>query len=115
MIRIAVVGDIGSGKSYVSKQFGFPIFNADIEVNKIYKKNKKLFKILKKKFPKNISTFPVKKKELFQVILKKKNNIKKINKTIHPEFRSKMNSFLKKNKKKKSCSIGYTSFIRGKN
>ena len=24
MIKIAVVGDIGSGKSYLAKQFGFP-------------------------------------------------------------------------------------------
>ena len=32
MIRVAVIGDIGSGKSYVAKQFGYPIFNADAEV-----------------------------------------------------------------------------------
>jgi len=25
MIRIAVLGDIGSGKSYVAKQFGYPV------------------------------------------------------------------------------------------
>ena len=39
MIKIGIIGDIGSGKSFISKQFGFPIFNADKEVNKIYKKN----------------------------------------------------------------------------
>ena len=38
MIRIGIIGDIGSGKSYIAKQFGFPIFNADLEVSKIYKK-----------------------------------------------------------------------------
>ena len=38
MIRLAVIGDIGSGKSYVAKQFGYPVFNADVEVNAIYKK-----------------------------------------------------------------------------
>ena len=43
MIRIGVVGDIGSGKSYVAKNFGYPVFNADLEVAKIYKKNKKIF------------------------------------------------------------------------
>ena len=41
MIRVAVVGEIGSGKSYVAKQFGYPIFNADNEVAKIYKKDKR--------------------------------------------------------------------------
>ena len=65
MIRIGIVGDIGSGKTYVSKQFGFPVFNADIEVNKIYKKNKKCFKKLNKTFPNYIISFPVKKKRDF--------------------------------------------------
>ena len=46
MIKIGIVGDIGSGKSYVAKQFGFPVFNADNEVKKIYKKNRKCFKKL---------------------------------------------------------------------
>ena len=47
MIRIGILGDIGSGKSNVAKQFGYPVFNADLEVTKIYKKNKKCFKIKK--------------------------------------------------------------------
>ena len=37
MIRLAVVGDIGSGKSYIAKKFGYPVFNADVEVTKLYK------------------------------------------------------------------------------
>ena len=36
MIRIAVVGKIGSGKSFVAKLFKLPLFNADKEVSKIY-------------------------------------------------------------------------------
>ena len=36
MIRIAILGDIGSGKSYVANNFGFPVFNADQEVIKLY-------------------------------------------------------------------------------
>ena len=43
MIRIAMLGDIGSGKSYVAKQFGWPVFNADSEVTKLYKKNRKCY------------------------------------------------------------------------
>ena len=38
MIRLAVVGDIGSGKSYIAKQFGYPVFNADAEVTKLYRR-----------------------------------------------------------------------------
>ena len=87
MIRIGILGDIGSGKSYVAKQFGFKVFNADYEVNKIYKKNKKCFIKLKKKFPNYIKSFPVKKKELSLIILKNKKNIKEVIKIIHPEVK----------------------------
>ena len=49
MIRIAVLGGIGSGKTYIAKLFNFPVFNADLEVAKIYKNNKQCFKKLKKR------------------------------------------------------------------
>ena len=42
MIKIGILGDIGSGKSYVAKNFGYPVFNADAEVNKIYSNNRKI-------------------------------------------------------------------------
>ena len=50
MIKIAMVGDIGSGKSHIAKLFGYPVFNADQEVASIYKKNKNCFKRLKKNY-----------------------------------------------------------------
>jgi len=114
MIRVAVVGDIGSGKSYVSKQFGYPIFNADDEVVKIYKKNKRSFKKLKKELPKYIFSFPVKKSEIFKAIIKNSNNLKKIIKIIHPEVRKKMNIFIKKNIKKKAIIFDVPLFLENK-
>ena len=71
MIRIGIVGDIGSGKSYVAKQFGFPVFNADIEVNKIYKKNRKCFKKLKKKISKLHIFISYKKKRIITGYIRK--------------------------------------------
>ena len=53
MIRIGILGDIGSGKSYVAQSFGYPVFDADKEVSYLYKKNKK-FIINLKKFYQNI-------------------------------------------------------------
>ena len=50
MIRIAVIGEIGSGKTYVGKCFRYPMFNADEEVKKIYQNNKLCFNKLKKNF-----------------------------------------------------------------
>ena len=113
MIRIGIVGDIGSGKSYVAKQFGFPIFNADFEVSDIYKKSRKCFKKLKKAFPNHIFSFPIKRNELFQVIVKNKNNIKKINKIVHPEVRLRMNKFLNKNRKKKAIVLDIPLLLEG--
>ena len=41
MIRIGIIGNIGSGKSYVAQNFGYPVFNADYEVAQLYQKIKK--------------------------------------------------------------------------
>ena len=101
MIKIGIIGDIGSGKSFVAKQFKYPTFNADLEVNKIYKKNKFCFKKLKKKMPKYITSFPVDKKQLTKAILSNANNIKKISEIVHPLVRASMRIFIKKYKKNK--------------
>ena len=101
MIRLAVLGDIGSGKSYVAKQFGCPVFNADTEVAKLYRKSRKCYNKLKKALPGYIVSFPVKKIEISKAIIADQHNLKKIIKIVHPEVRSNMNNFIKKNKNKK--------------
>ena len=89
MFRFAVIGEIGSGKSYVAKQFGCPVFNADFEVSKLYRKSRKCYNKLKKKLPQYILSFPIKKAEISNAILAKKNNLNKIIRIIHPEVRKK--------------------------
>ena len=101
MIRLAVIGDIGSGKSFVAKQFGYPVFNADDEVSKLYKESKKCHNKLKKVLPKYIISFPTKKTEIIKAISAEKSNLKKIIKIIHLEVRLSLNKFIKKNKDKK--------------
>ena len=101
MIRIGILGDIGSGKSYVAKKFGYPVFNADKEVGKLYKKNKKVLKKFKRVLPRYFNSLPFNKKNVSQAILNNKNNLKKIIKIVHVQIRKKMNFFLKKNKSKK--------------
>ena len=101
MIKIGIVGDIGAGKSFAARQFGYPVFDADKEVAKIYKSDKKCFKQLKKKLPKHIISFPIKKKELKAAVLKNKKNIEKIEKIIHPKVKKNMKKFIESNKKKK--------------
>ena len=101
MIRIAVLGDIGSGKSYIAKQFGYPVFSADAEVARLYKKSRKCYNKLKKVLPAYIVSFPIKKNEISKAIIASRNNLKKIVKIIHPKVRSSMNIFIRKNKNKK--------------
>ena len=114
MIKIGILGNIGSGKTFVANQFGFPVFNADAEVIKIYKNNKSCFKTLKKNFPNHIFSFPIKKKEISQLILSNKKNLKKINKIVHPIVRSRMSKFINKNKKKKIVILDIPLLLENK-
>ena len=111
MIRIAVVGKIGSGKSFVAKSFALPLFDADKEVALIYKKNNFFFKKLNKKIPKFIKSFPIDKKEVLNCILANNKNLKIITKIIHPIVRKKMSIFLKRNRKKKAIILDIPLYL----
>ena len=114
MIRIGILGDIGSGKSYVAKSFNYPVFNADKEVEKLYKNNKKCFQKLKKKLPKHIFSYPISKKEISKAIIANQKNLKKINKIVHPFIREKMNKFVIKNKSKKIILLDIPLLLENK-
>jgi len=114
MIKIGILGDIGSGKSYVAQNFGYPVFNADYEVAKIYKQNKNIFNKLKKSLPKYIYSFPIEKKEISTAILAGENNLKKIIKIVHLDIRNKMNIFLEKNRNKKIVILDIPLLLENK-
>ena len=114
MIKIGILGDIGSGKSYVAQKFGYPVFNADYEVAKLYQLDKKIFNQLKKNLPKYIFSFPIEKREISNSILANKKNLKKIVKIVHKEIRKKMNIFLKKHKNKKIVILDIPLLLENK-
>ena len=114
MIKIGILGDIGSGKSFVAKQFGFPVFNADNEVRKIYRKDKKCYSKLKKAIPKYILSFPINKKEIAKSILSNQKNLKKIIDIVHPIVRLRMDKFIKKNKKNKIIVLDVPLLLENK-
>ena len=109
MIRIALVGEIASGKTFVSKCFRLPIFNADQEVKKIYKNNKSCFKKLNIKFPKNIKNYPIKKSQIKQIL--NKSNIKILSKIVHPYVRLNLKKFEKQNRYKKFIILDLLLYI----
>ena len=112
--RVGILGDIGVGKSLVAKQFGFPVFNADEAVNKIYKKNKVCYKKLRKKLHKYIKSYPINKKELSKAIISNKKNLKTIVNVVHPIVRKEMNLFLKKNKNHKIVILDIPLLVENK-
>ena len=114
MIRIAILGDIGSGKSFFAKQLKIPLFCADEVVQSLYSKSRSLFTKLNKAFPKNFEKFPIKKYELINIINKNPKNLKKITKIVHPIVRKDMKLFLKKNRKKKAIVLDIPLFLENK-
>ena len=114
MIRIAILGDIGAGKSFVSKQFNCPLFNADKEVAEIYKNDRSCYKKIKKALPKYITSDHLDKKFLLKAVLDSKKNLKKISKIVHPIVRARMNKFLIENSSKKLVVLDIPLYLENK-
>tara|TARA_Y100001970_G_scaffold284483_1_gene401951 strand:+ start:1461 stop:2051 length:591 start_codon:yes stop_codon:yes gene_type:complete len=115
MIKLGILGDIGSGKSFVAKLFGYPVFSADKEVSEIYKKDRDCYKKLKKKLPKYVNSFPIKKKQLSEAYLDKKSNLKIIEKIVHPKIQKIKKRFIIKNKKYKILVFDIPLILETKN
>ena len=114
MIRIGIIGEIGSGKSFVAKNFGYPVFNADDEVSYLYKYDKKIFIKLNKILPKYFKTFPIDKKKISEAIFEKQSNLKKIINIVHKEVRKRLSNFLIKNSKKKIVVLDIPLLLENK-
>tara|TARA_B100000282_G_C31495392_1_gene382344 strand:- start:42 stop:629 length:588 start_codon:yes stop_codon:yes gene_type:complete len=114
MIRVGVIGGIGSGKSFISKLFKSPVFNADKEVNFLYKNSLECFNKLNKKLPTFVKSLPISKSQLIKAINQDKKNLKKITSVVHPLVRKKMKIFLNKNKKSKIIILDIPLLIENK-
>tara|TARA_Y100000389_G_C17372804_1_gene469951 strand:- start:463 stop:1029 length:567 start_codon:yes stop_codon:yes gene_type:complete len=114
MIKIAITGSIASGKTTASKILSNkrgPLFSADNEIKKIYKRNS--FKsFLVKKF--NIKKKSNLKDSMKKKILDNKENIKKLEKIIHPLVRKEMIKFSNKNKQNKKIFYEIPLLIENK-
>ena len=114
MRRIALVGDIGSGKTFISNLFRYPVFNADLVVSNLYKKDKFLFRKIKKRFPDKVRNFPLKKDELLKIIFQNKKNLYALGKIIHPIVRKKMENFFRTNKEKKFVVLDVPLYLENR-
>ena len=114
MIRVCVLGSIASGKSFISKLFKCPIFNADMEVVDIYKKDKSCFEKLNKKFPNHVKSFPIKKSELINAISSNNKSLKLISSVVHPIVRERMKKYLTEKKNSKMIVLDVPLLIENK-
>jgi len=104
VIVIGVVGDIASGKTYVSQVFeslGYRVFNADKIVHAIYRNNNRINLKISKLFKLKLYKKRINLKDLVNLIINSKIKLQLLNKIIHPEVKKKLLIFIKKNKKKK--------------
>ena len=114
MIKIGLTGSVASGKTTASKIISMrrgPLFSADKVVKKIYTQNKFKKIVAKKidlKLDKNF------KEKLRNKILEKKENLRKLEKIIHPLVRKEMLIFFRKNKNKKFLFLEIPLLIESK-
>ena len=117
MVRVGILGSVGSGKSYVAnifREIGFNIFSADNEVANIYKNNKIVNKKISKFFKLKLYKSKIDKEELRASLKKSPNKFRFLNKIIHPTVRKKLDFFLTKYKKNKLVVLDVPLLVENK-
>ncbi len=117
MIKLGILGPVGAGKSYVAQIFknkGFPIFNADQEVSKIYKRNFLINKKISSYFNITLVNGKVKKEDFKTKLVEQPNKFKFLNNVIHPIVRRNLKHFLKKHKNKTLVVLDIPLLIENK-
>jgi dephospho-CoA kinase len=117
MVRVGILGSVGSGKSYVAnifREIGFNIFSADNEVANIYKNNKIVNKKISKFFKLKLYKGKINKQELRASLKKNPNKFRFLNKIIHPTVRKKLDFFLNKSKKNKLVVLDVPLLVENK-
>ena len=117
MIKVGILGSVGSGKSFVAnifKELGFNIFSADQVVSQIYERNKNINKKISIFFKLKLNHGKINKNELRDTLKKNPEKFKYLNKIIHPIVRKKLILFLSKYKKTKLVVLDIPLLIENK-
>lgn len=107
MLKIGLTGNIGCGKSSVSKELkkcGINIIDADIISREIYEYDDMLEKI-KRYFPNIIKNHKVDRKELGKIVFSDANKLELLNKITHKKIRQIVEEILKDCEEKKVVGL----------
>ena len=117
MVRIGILGSVGSGKTFVAnifKELSFNIFSADNEVANIYKNNKIVNKKIAKFFKLKLYKGKINKQDLRDSLKKNPKKFKFLNKIIHPIVRKRLVLFLSRFKKNKLVVLDIPLLVENK-
>ena len=103
MIKVAITGNIGSGKSTITKvirELGFKVFDSDKEVKKALMKKdliNQISKEFKSKIPGLIKRNAIDKAKLGEFVFSNPDELKKLENIVHPKVWESKEKFFEKN------------------
>ena len=117
MVRVGILGSVGSGKTFIAnifKELSFNIFSADNEVVNIYKNNKIVNKKIAKFFKLKLYKGKINKQDLRDSLKKNPKKFKFLNKIIHPIVRKRLAIFLSRFEKNKLVVLDIPLLVENK-
>jgi dephospho-CoA kinase len=99
MIRIALTGSIGMGKSTVARMFeaaGVPVFDADAVVRQLQGPGGALVERIGKLFPGCVRSGTLDRECLAQIVLRDRSKLKLLEDVVHPAVRDWREAFIEK-------------------
>lgn len=101
MIRIALTGSIGMGKSTVARMFersGVPVFDADAEVRRLQGPGGALVERIGERFPGAVHDGVLDRERLARLVLEDPKELLALEQIVHPAVRDAREAFMVKNK-----------------
>jgi dephospho-CoA kinase len=97
MIRLALTGSIGMGKSTVAKMFeqaGMPVFDADAEVRRLQSQDADLVAAIGKRFPGSVREGQLDRDALGAIVLGNPGELEALEALVHPAVHSARSRFI---------------------
>ncbi len=99
MIRIALTGSIGMGKSTVAQMFeraGLPVFDADAEVRALQGQGGELVEVIGERFPGSVDGDQLDRERLAEIVLQDPQELAALEAIIHPAVHAARERFIAK-------------------